>query len=131
MKTHPVIIIAAVFLLLLAVMCLFAPLNVLILVGSTGLYTPTVVVQLLGASFLGLGLLDWVSRNSTVGGIYGRPLVVANFSHFLCGAMVLFRSILYEQRLLIVIGLLIYAGFALFFGWLLFGKGVVKAPSGK
>ncbi len=34
--------------------------------------------QLLGAAWLALAALNWLQRATTLGGIYGRPLVLAN-----------------------------------------------------
>jgi hypothetical protein len=34
--------------------------------------------QVLGAAWLGLAALNWLSRGSVLGGIYGRPIVMAN-----------------------------------------------------
>ena len=40
------------------------------------------LVQVLGALWLGFAMLDWMARGSAIGGIYGRPLVVGNLLHF-------------------------------------------------
>jgi hypothetical protein len=34
--------------------------------------------QLLGAAWLGVAALDWLARGTPLGGIYGRPVVMAN-----------------------------------------------------
>jgi|SRR5690625_3205451 len=39
-------------------------------------------VQLAAAGLLALAALDWLTRSSLLGGIYGRPIVVANFVNF-------------------------------------------------
>lgn len=49
-------------------------------------------VSLLGAVFLGFGAMNWVSRRSLLGGIYGRPVLLANQAHFLIGFIVLVRQ---------------------------------------
>jgi len=40
------------------------------------------IVQVCGALYLGFAMLDWYTRGFTIGGIYGRPLIVGNFMHF-------------------------------------------------
>lgn len=47
--------------------------------------------QLLAAALLGLAALDWLSRSTLLGGIYGRPVVLANTAFYFIAAMVLLR----------------------------------------
>ena len=49
--------------------------------------------QMLGASWLAVGTLNWLSRAMLLGGIYGRPIVLANLSIYFIGAMVLLRTV--------------------------------------
>ncbi|MEM7415862.1 MAG: hypothetical protein AAF389_10230 [Gemmatimonadota bacterium] len=64
----------------------------LALIGFPALFVPEVVatwlelgagatlpVQLFGGGLLSVAVLDWVGRGAIYGGIYGRPIVVANF----------------------------------------------------
>ena len=60
--------------------------------GGAGDRVAAVAVQLLGAAALGFAMLDWMSRGSMLGGIYGRPLVVGNLLHFFAGAMALTKA---------------------------------------
>lgn len=47
--------------------------------------------QLLGASWIAVGTLNWLSRAVLLGGIYGRSIVLANLAIYFIGAMVLLR----------------------------------------
>lgn len=47
--------------------------------------------QCIGAGWLAVGALNWLSRGSVLGGIYGRPVVVANAALYFITAMVLIR----------------------------------------
>ena len=47
----------------------------------------TWVGQLLGAALIGLGCLDWFNRHTLLGGIYARPVVLANATFFVVGAL--------------------------------------------
>ena len=51
------------------------------------------VVQLAGALYLGLATVNWMTRGHLVGGIYGRPLVLANLIHFMTGALALLKGV--------------------------------------
>jgi hypothetical protein len=48
--------------------------------------------QLLGAAWLGAAALNWVGRFAILGGIYGRPTVVANAALYFISALVLLRA---------------------------------------
>ncbi len=47
--------------------------------------------SLLGAALLGLGEVTWMTRRNPMGGVYGRPVVMANLAHFVIGALTLVR----------------------------------------
>jgi hypothetical protein len=49
------------------------------------------VLNLLGAALLGFGLMNWTARGSTLGGIYGRAIVVGNQMHLTVGALALLK----------------------------------------
>ena len=43
--------------------------------------------RLLGAAFIGFAWLNWLHRRALLGGIYARPVVLANAMFFLTGAV--------------------------------------------
>ena len=47
--------------------------------------------QLLGAAWLGVAALNWLQRSTVLGGIYGRPIVLANLALYLVSALSLLR----------------------------------------
>ena len=62
------------------------------LAGSDELPMTALVGQLLAAAWLGLAALNWFTRGSVLGGIYGRPIVLANAALYFISAMVLFDA---------------------------------------
>jgi hypothetical protein len=50
--------------------------------------------QLLGAALLGVAALNWLQRGAVLGGIYGRPVVFANFVLYFVSALSLLRALL-------------------------------------
>ena len=48
--------------------------------------------QLLGAAWLALAVLNWLSRASLLGGIYGRPVVGPNAAFYFIATMVLIKA---------------------------------------
>lgn len=81
----------ALVLLVAGALLLFAPDQVLPSVVAG--YPPTGfwLGQLFAAACLGLAALNWLQRNAVLGGIYGRPVVFANFVFYFVGAMSLLR----------------------------------------
>ena len=69
----------------------FAPAEIVSAFAGTTIPALTVLVQLTGALYVGFALLDWMARESTIGGIYNRPLALGNFTHFLVGALALLK----------------------------------------
>ena len=84
---------SALFLALLGLPCVFAPDIVLTrLVGSTSVFAE-IIVQLTGALYVGFAALNWMSKGSLIGGIYGRPVGVGNLLHFFSGALAVVKVI--------------------------------------
>lgn len=78
-----------------------------------------VVFQMLGAAFLGLGMLNWMSKNQTLGGIYGRPVVMANFTNYAVTAITLLKLVQKGQQQF-WIPFVLFACFAILYGRVLF-----------
>ena len=112
------------FLAVLGLALTFAPGELLVMLGAPASAPVTVVLQLAGASYLGLALINWTARGLIIGGIYARPLSLGNLVHFLSGSMALLKYLLSAgiQPLLLPV-LVGYALLALAFGYLLFGMG--------
>jgi hypothetical protein len=109
---------SALFLAALGVPCVFAPEVVLARFVANASTAAELVVQLAGALYFGFAALNWMSRGSLMGGIYGRPVAIGNLLHFVSGAFALAKSAptLGEPALAwaIAIGYVLFAlGFAL------------------
>jgi len=50
--------------------------------------------QLLGAAWLGMAALNWLQRDAVLGGIYGRPIVLANLALYFISTLSLLRALL-------------------------------------
>lgn len=82
---------------------------VLFIAGFVLLFAPDVVLpaiiagfpaaaawlgQLLAAAWLGVAALNWLQRRVVLGGIYGRPTVLANLALYFVSALSLLRALL-------------------------------------
>lgn len=59
---------------------LFAPAEILVGLGGERSALAETLLQLVAGLLFGFAMLNWMSRAGRVGGIYNRPLVVANFA---------------------------------------------------
>jgi hypothetical protein len=92
----------------------------------TWMHAPTspvlmLLVQVLGALYLGFAGLNWMARNNLIGGIYSRPLAIGNLMHFLTAGLAMLRLLARAPELHGLWPLAgIYAVFATAFGIILF-----------
>lgn len=84
--------VSALLLFALGVPCTFAPDVVLTRIAGDTSTSAELLVQLTGALYVGFGALDWMSKGSLMGGIYGRPVAMGNLLHFVAGAFALARA---------------------------------------
>ena len=100
---------------------IFAGDELLTAFGAAGTPLERALVQLVGAGLFGFAMLNWMSRFATIGGIYGRPLVVANLAHTVTAALAILQIIRRGGATTSAIaGLACYAVFAVGFGVTLF-----------
>jgi hypothetical protein len=112
------------FLALLGAVLSFAPSELLVGLGVPVTAPLPVLLQLAGASYLGLAFTNWTARGVIIGGIYARPLSLGNFVHFLSGSLALFKHALAAGLHPLLVGVLVgYTVLAIAFGYLVFGKG--------
>jgi len=82
---------------------------------------PTIItilfLQILGAIYLGFGILNWTAKGTLIGGIYNKPIALGNLMHFIVGAITLVKVISNVQthREIIIFLTVFYVIFALLF----------------
>lgn len=87
----------------------------------------SIFLQILGALYVGFALLNWTARANLIGGIYSRPVALGNFAHFFIAGLALAKFVSKNMSLTPVwIAVIIYATFAVFFGWICFNNPVMK-----
>ena len=129
-NTRVLMMAAAVFNGAAGVAASFLPDEIVHLAGSGANPLLAGIIQLAGALYLGFAMADWMARENLIGGIYGRPLLIANVVHFTVGALALGKIVLRgglpQPALLLPI---VYAVFAVAFGFALFGSPVKPATA--
>lgn len=84
---------SALFLAVLGIGGTFAPAETLTLAGIDPIPAVMVLFQITGGLYLGFAILNWMSRNAPMGGIYGKPVASANLIHFMVVALMLIKEV--------------------------------------
>jgi hypothetical protein len=90
-RTRWLLTTSALLLAVLGVALSFLPQEILTLAGAEPAPRLVMLVQLGGAMGLAWAILNWMSRGQRVGGIYNRPLALANLLHFGTGSVTLLK----------------------------------------
>ena len=112
----------------LALPAIFAPDHVLHWLGAPVEAPLLLVIQVLGALYIGFAALNWMTRHNLIGGIYSRPLAVGNLMHFLVAGLAMVKLV--PQIPMLWLLAIVYAGFAVAFGAVLFRHPVPAKPAG-
>ncbi len=109
------------FLALGGLLLLFAPDEILPRVVPDFPASASWLGQLIAAGWLALAILNWASRSSLLGGIYGRPVVLANALFYFIGATTLSRIVpAHPQTVALYVIAVPIVLFAALYAWLLF-----------
>ena len=103
------------------VVTLFAPEVFLSVIGLANV-TPHWPMQLLAAAWIALAIFDWMTLGFTMGGIYGRPVVMTNFTFYFIAALTSLRPALVSGRPGAIGATMIFGIFAVAYGLLLFSS---------
>jgi hypothetical protein len=118
MNTKMIMTSSAIVLGIAGLTLIFLPKETLLWFGFTFSKNIELVFQLVGALYSSLAFLNWMVKSSPIGGIYNRPIVVANLSHFMIGGLALIKYVFANsllQNAMSVIAI-VYLIFAVAFG---------------
>jgi hypothetical protein len=87
-----------------------------------------IVLQISGALYCGFAFLNWTAKGNLPGGIYSKPVAVANFTHFVVGGLALVKQGLKDPGTSYIwISVVIYLTFAILFGYVFLFNPVLKS----
>jgi hypothetical protein len=123
MKTKALMSASALMMAVLGLCASFLPQEILAHFGAEPRGLGVLLVQIVGALYLGFAMLNWMARANLIGGIYSRPVAVGNFLHFAVVAVTLLKAILSGSRAAEVLGgAALYSIFAVWFGGVVFSR---------
>jgi len=115
---------SAAYLAALGVAASFLPREIMVHVGSPPGWFPELVIQIAGAAWLALAVLNWAARGNLLGGIYGRPVALANVANFAIAAITLLKHLPQVRSSPALLAVTAASTlFAVWFAYVLFGPG--------
>jgi len=114
---------SAIFLALIGIVLTFMPQEVTAFTGLGFTQIYQLQLQIMGALFFAFAMLNWMAKGAIIGGIYNRPIAIANFAHFLIGGAALVKAVISNIHLHYSVWIIAatYSIFALLFG-IIFSK---------
>jgi hypothetical protein len=128
MNTKLLMTVSSLMLGLAGIVALFAPDVLLAMLNAPVAGSLSVLVQLTGTLYFSFALMNWTAKDSAIGGIYARPVSLANFAHFFSGTLILVKHLLSSEfNPSVLLASILYASFAVIFYWLVFrATGIAK-----
>lgn len=120
MPARGLMMVSAIFLALLGLITSFFPYEVLAMHGTEPDGPTVLLIEMMGALYLGFALLNWTARGVLIGGIYARPLALGNFLHFAMVTVMLAREAIDHGVWMLAASSLTFGVFAAGFAIVLF-----------
>ena len=118
MNTKSLMTLSAIILALIGISLIFIPKEILDYLELSVSGTLQLLMQIIGSLYFALAILNWMSKGRFIGGIYNRPIAMANLTHFVIAGLALIKGVLANPSLSYVIWsiAIIYSIFAILFG---------------
>ena len=128
MNTKPLMTLNAIILALIGISLIFLPKEILDYFELSASDTLELLMQITGSLYFAFAMLNWMSKGSIIGGIYNRPIAIANLTHFVIAGLALIKGILSNPSLSYIIWsiAIIYSIFAILFGFVAFNHPISK-----
>lgn len=128
MNTKLLMATSAIFMGLMGIALSFMPNEILKTIDQIPNITLTLVLQLTGALYFGLAMINWFAKTVLIGGIYSKPLSIGNFAHFFIAGLALIKYSLNSDKPsgYIITLTIIYTIFAVLFGYISFTNPLKK-----
>jgi len=120
MNTKILMTASSIFLMICGFGLTFVPEEISEFLNAGSNQTSILFLQILGSLYLGFGMLNWMTKNNLIGGIYSKPLVIGNLAHFLMSTIALIKIVgkYADSEFIIMLSLtIIYSFFTVGFGY--------------
>ena len=121
MNSKYIMMASSIFLGLLGILASFLPNELLENIGVSPIGALTLFIQIGGAIYFGFAIMNWMAKTVLIGGIYARPLVMGNFTHFVVAAIALIKATInHATSDYVWVAAIVYSIFAILFSIILF-----------
>jgi hypothetical protein len=129
MNTKLLMSLSAVFMAALGIAATFMPQEILARFGCPCGAVGVLLIQGLGALYLGFAMLNWMARSNLIGGIYSRPVAIGNLIHFAVLAITLAKAFVGGSLRTneTIAACVVYSAFAVLFGLVVFTHPIAKS----
>jgi hypothetical protein len=77
----------------------FAPDVILSLLSVAPDKAALILLQIIGALYFAFAMLNWMTKESRIGGIYNRPIAVANLTHYIIAGLAIVKAVIADNDL--------------------------------
>lgn len=106
MNTKLIMTSTAILLAVIGISLTFAPDNIIVLLGINNSIVIRLIFQLLGAAYFAFAMLNWMAKGAIIGGIYNRPIAIANLTHFSVGGIALIKVVFSNHQLPVILSVM-------------------------
>ncbi|WP_299800294.1 hypothetical protein [uncultured Maribacter sp.] len=120
MNTKIIMTSSVIFLASIGILFSFLPNEVMDYLSIESIAITRLFFNLMSALYLGFALLNWMAKGTLIGGIYNKPIAIANLMHFGVGAIALVKVVFnIRTHPEIIISLaIVYVIFSLLFAYI-------------
>ena len=119
MNTKILMTVSALFMAIIGIFFTFLPKETAMFLNIDANLITILIMSLTGALYWGFGILNWMAKETLIGGIYNRPITLGNLLHFGTGGIALVKIVSDVERNSEIIILLsvVYSVLAIFFAY--------------
>lgn len=105
----------------------FIPHEILTFVGLQTDNPGPLLIQIMGAMYFAFAMINWFAKSNLIGGIYGKPIAIGNFTHFAIASLALIKGVNTDTSSAVILSItVIYLLFAVLFGYIVFGNPIKR-----
>ena len=105
----------------------FIPHEILTFIELPTVNPTPLLVQIMGAMYFAFAMINWFAKSNVIGGIYGKPIAIGNFTHFSIVSLALIKGVNIDTSSAVILAItLIYRIFAILFGYMTFGSPIKR-----
>jgi hypothetical protein len=127
MNTKLVMILSAIIMAVIGISASFIPHEILTFIELPAVNPAPLLIQIMGAMYFSFAMINWFAKSNVIGGIYGKPIAIGNFTHFSISSLALIKGVNIDtSSAIILVATLIYLIFAILFGYIAFGNPIKR-----